>query len=559
MCFGKKIKNKKRYNKVMVLILVLTVLASEIALWCNFVGVSNVVEAISAVRADTYNAKSSFYNYYYDNQITSGGSTINQGEETHPFLIFNLLVAQTDYANSGMITVTSSITSRFTLELNGWAMDPSTLSVHIWNDNGLVITEVLTKTSAFHWNCDLSYNTVSSIQKSIDAGRTVYFKFVANYGITGSEVWLESESGGISALELGKQYDCVRNNSDYDVSCSESSYSGTVDNVKSTAIPLYFGAFYENIAFNDATAASINTLMGESLVNFYWAANLALRPLSAEDSGATVTPQFYTAVQNLTDVALSEDGIPQKNGENLPYFDEEWLTTTKYNGNSIANVISDVDFTFYKSTVGLSAAASNFLLLAARGDTDKLDGTYYTYDSSKDVFKVNENGIFVYMHNVPDAEKVKYIQELAGFLPFNDAGVAKSNLQYGFGTQIEIDFNLSEDGKIDGDDMVFAFKGDDDLWTFIDDVLMLDMGGAHKQAEGYIDFATGEIVVAKAHDAYFNDIACSEDSVGASVTTIAAMFDKASLSNTFEQTDGIYDSEITHTVKIFFMERGILL
>ena len=58
-----------------------------------------------------------------------------------------------------------------------------------------------------------------------------------------------------------------------------------------------------------------------------------------------------------------------------------------------------------------------------------------------------------------------------------------------------INFNVPADGKVNGKDMVFEFKGDDDVWVYIDDVLVLDIGGTHGAQSGTINFATGEIEI----------------------------------------------------------------
>ena len=62
-----------------------------------------------------------------------------------------------------------------------------------------------------------------------------------------------------------------------------------------------------------------------------------------------------------------------------------------------------------------------------------------------------------------------------------------------FGMQMEFDFNMPAGGQVDGRDMIFDFHGDDDVWIYIDDVLILDIGGTHAARSGTINFATGEV------------------------------------------------------------------
>ena len=60
---------------------------------------------------------------------------------------------------------------------------------------------------------------------------------------------------------------------------------------------------------------------------------------------------------------------------------------------------------------------------------------------------------------------------------------------------MEAQFVQPESGEVNGNDMIFDFAGDDDVWVFIDGVLVLDIGGIHDEAGGSINFKTGEVYV----------------------------------------------------------------
>ena len=121
------------------------------------------------------------------------------------------------------------------------------------------------------------------------------------------------------------------------------------------------------------------------------------------------------------------------------------------------------------------------------------------------------------------------------FTPFgNDT---KEN-KYSFGMNLGADFYMPKDGKVNNQNMVFDFTGDDDVWVFIDGVLVLDLGGIHQALGGKIDFATGKITYDKTQR-YGNPPA----------TTITQAF--ANAGETWDSTP--YK---THHLSFFYLERG---
>ena len=108
-----------------------------------------------------------------------------------------------------------------------------------------------------------------------------------------------------------------------------------------------------------------------------------------------------------------------------------------------------------------------------------------------------------------------------------------------FGMTMGIDFNVPADGKVNGKDMVFEFKGDDDVWVYIDDVLVLDIGGTHGAQSGTINFATGAVNSPRLNN-----------------TNLKAVF-KAAGRNTEEGFKGnTFVDWSEHTLKFYYMERG---
>lgn len=148
-------------------------------------------------------------------------------------------------------------------------------------------------------------------------------------------------------------------------------------------------------------------------------------------------------------------------------------------------------------------------------DPDDANYGYYYYDSAKNGASYNqaENRFYVYAQ----PEKVheqrlarndwvdkKTNVETTAFLPFNDndSGVYNEkdgSINYWFGMESSIDFWLPNDSGTNGNkadtgkDMEFRFSGDDDVWVYVDDTLVLDLGGIHGAHGGTVNFSTGEV------------------------------------------------------------------
>lgn len=121
------------------------------------------------------------------------------------------------------------------------------------------------------------------------------------------------------------------------------------------------------------------------------------------------------------------------------------------------------------------------------------------------------------------------------FAPF---GNDTNDNKYSFGMNLGAEFYMPKDGKVNNQDMVFDFTGDDDVWVFIDGVLVLDLGGIHQALDGSINFATGKITYDKTQ-CYGNPPA-------------------ATITQAFTNAGKTWDSTAykTHHLSFFYLERG---
>lgn len=132
-------------------------------------------------------------------------------------------------------------------------------------------------------------------------------------------------------------------------------------------------------------------------------------------------------------------------------------------------------------------------------------------------------------------------------LPYSETEDNRSGIaDLWFGMTMQVDFYMPSSGKVNGKDMVFEFQGDDDVWVYIDDVLVLDIGGCHSARSGSINFATGNVV-------YPNP---ADDGKTTINTTLKDLFTNAGARTaSFGNSDTFIDWT-EHTLKFYYMERG---
>lgn len=259
-------------------------------------------------------------------------------------------------------------------------------------------------------------------------------------------------------------------------------------------------------------------------------------------------------------------------------------TVNNVKGGIKQNLLNRVLTDGYPVTVGgtslkkLFTGGTNVNHLFLRSSFD-VDGSY-EYSSFKNYAHLEDNGNFTVYDalGTPSDENARWYQR-GNFMPYNSISASdvstNKNLydesgnelsdtdpahgktlyktqgdnDYYFGMYVEADFNQPRNGQLKNGNMVYEFNGDDDLWVYVDGVLMLDIGGIHDAHSGSINFATGAITY---------------DS--ASATTIKAQFQAAGVFPDGSAWDESRVSEFfngntlkdltTHNFKMFYMERG---
>lgn len=208
----------------------------------------------------------------------------------------------------------------------------------------------------------------------------------------------------------------------------------------------------------------------------------------------------------------------------------------------------------YNNVQGLFQLENGYYVYDSCGS----NGNYAVYNSTTNSFNVyNKAGVYkdsVSSDNLgqffPFDSADKVFEERNGRLspkPITDG--TNDNLNHHFGMSMTTEFVQPASGKTtDNKDMIFEFSGDDDVWVYIDGVLVGDLGGIHEKATLKINFATGEVKVGHIDGA--NGTRKDIEN-----TTIKAKFDTAGVNTSNFRGNTFCDSS-KHTLSFFYLERG---
>ena len=268
---------------------------------------------------------------------------------------------------------------------------------------------------------------------------------------------------------------------------------------KSIIYPIYTGHFQpSDWAPKFADIASTLNLYGWSSYNIFIAANN-----SKFDIGGGNEKNSY-AFQGIVADKRDSDGDIVMNGTTLkePHFNEEFLTSKNSKNAKLGEVYHNVEFPFTQKEVFVESDQkgkgvkywwfdSKETSLYLRKDTNS-DQLYLGNDSTGET---TAEYLSEASHNVDSASDPNKVSTQYGFFPFNETTTSNSAVRYnyGYGAKLEIPFTLTSTGTVKDDynneiPIRFYFSGDDDVWVFIDDQLVLDIGGAHARVSGVLEF-----------------------------------------------------------------------
>lgn len=297
----------------------------------------------------------------------------------------------------------------------------------------------------------------------------------------------EQEKGYLQCQGNGNMYDYW-----YQFDNFNSYISNIASNYKSDwKYPLYFGNMYkgnEHYGTFETHAKGLTNINNYD-DNYYYAVN---NSNGMKWGGGNYNQSLQGLMYNKLD---SKGNLQIIDGVKAPYFDTEALSTATYNDAKVANVYKS-SFPFRTTTDSEGVTTYEFT------SKNAADNIYFTWNGLTPT-KINYGAGKDYGIS-DDLKKFGGESNGYGIFPFNNTSNTSSgkgtnsNLDYGFGIRLDIDFRVPKDGLLAVDKpATFNFSGDDDLWIYIgedstgaDAELALDLGGDHKEASGSINFNT---------------------------------------------------------------------
>lgn len=340
--------------------------------------------------------------------------------------------------------------------------------------------------------------------------------------------------------------------------------------------PIYTGHFQPDSGTEFSQIASTLNLFGydneQSKFNHFMAINNSQRN-DDNTNGSNHTNYAYQGLVANTTSTGKATGEPLLKGTGAvePHFNKEFLLGKNSKNAKLGEVYDNVAFPFTKKQIFGEDQGVDYWCF------DSKDTTLYLKQNSE---QNSDSKYFLQSQSANNRESSKNVSASSnpkdpyGYFPFNETakpGVF-STYNYGFGTKLQMDFTLTDDGmveteKADGTtektSIKFFFSGDDDVWVFIDGQLALDVGGAHGEVSGLLEFGKADeknnsvtAYVSRVKTGGTSDKDKDEKNVKSAVKTVTY---NGEVINFYAQGTTLNDLDKgkKHTLTMYYMERGM--
>lgn len=337
--------------------------------------------------------------------------------------------------------------------------------------------------------------------------------------------------------------------------------------------PIYTGHFQPRGGTNFSDIATTLNLFGYDKFKRFMAINNSQYNEDPQNNDNNHTYYAYQGLVKDTTSTGKATGEPLLKGTGAvePHFNKEFLLGKNSKNAKLGEVYDNVAFPFTKKQIFGEDQGVDYWCF------DSKDTTLYLKQNSE---QNSDSKYFLQSQSANNRESSKNVSASStpkdpyGYFPFNETakpGVF-STYNYGFGTKLQMDFTLTDDGmveteKADGTtektSIKFFFSGDDDVWVFIDGQLALDVGGAHGEVSGLLEFGETDeknnsvtAYVSRVKTGGTSDKDKDEKNVKSAVKTVTY---NGEVINFYAQGTTLNDLDKgkKHTLTMYYMERGM--
>ena len=337
--------------------------------------------------------------------------------------------------------------------------------------------------------------------------------------------------------------------------------------------PIYTGHFQPGGGTNFSDIATTLNLFRYDKFKRFMAINNSQYNEDPQNNDNNHTYYAYQGLVKDTTSTGKATGEPLLKGTGAvePHFNKEFLLGKNSKNAKLGEVYDNVAFPFTKKQIFGEDQGVDYWCF------DSKDTTLYLKQNSE---QNSDSKYFLQSQSANNRESSKNVSASSnpkdpyGYFPFNETakpGVF-STYNYGFGTKLQMDFTLTDDGmveteKADGTtektSIKFFFSGDDDVWVFIDGQLALDVGGAHGEVSGLLEFGKADeknnsvtAYVSRVKTGGTSDKDKDEKNVKSAVKTVTY---NGEVINFYAQGTTLNDLDKgkKHTLTMYYMERGM--